>query len=122
VPGFNYKPMSYARLQQEHPKWLIVGSETASCVSSRGVYHLPMKLEGKTADHQVSSCDIEAPSWAYCPDVEFEAQHQLANVVGEFVWTGFDYLGEPTPYGGRNDWPSRSSYFGIVIYRSVWTD
>lgn len=92
-----------------------------------------MKLEGKTPDLQVSSYDIEAPPWAYCPEPEFEAQRRLPGVLGEFVWTGFDYLGEPTPYGGRNDWPSRSSYFGIVdlagfpkdrfyLYRSVWTD
>ena len=133
VPGFNYKPTEYARFQRELPKDAIYGSETASCVSSRGVYHLPMKLESKTADHQVSSYDIEAPPWAYCPDVEFEAQHQLPNVLGEFAWTGFDYLGEPTPYGDAGDWPSHSSYFGIVdlagfpkdrfyLYRSVWTD
>ena len=133
VPGFNYQPEGYARFQQAHPSWAIYGSETASCVSSRGVYHLPMKLENRTPDFQVSSYDIEAPMWAYCPDVEFEAQRQLPNVLGEFVWTGFDYLGEPTPYGSRNDWPSRSSYFGIVdlagfpkdrfySYRSVWTN
>lgn len=132
VPGINYKPTRYPELQAGHPKWIFYGSETASCVSSRGVYHLPMKLEGKTPDLQVSSYDIEAPPWANCPDVEFEFQKKLPNILGEFVWTGFDYLGEPTPYGSRNDWPSRSSYFGIVdlagfpkdrfySYKSFWT-
>jgi beta-galactosidase len=132
VPGFNYEPMRYADFQKGHPAWAIYGSETESCVSSRGVYHLPMKLESKTPDLQVSSYDIEAPPWAYCPDVEFTYQEQSPNVMGEFVWTGFDYLGEPTPYGGMKDWPSRSSYFGIVdlagfpkdrfyIYKSYWT-
>lgn len=132
VPGFNYEPVRYSTFQKDHPNWAIYGSETESCVSSRGVYHLPMKLEGKTPDLQVSSYDIEAPPWAYCPDVEFTYQQESPAVMGEFVWTGFDYLGEPTPYGNVKDWPSRSSYFGIVdlagfpkdrfyIYRSFWT-
>jgi beta-galactosidase len=132
VPGFNYVPMRYAEFQKAHPSWPVYGSETESCVSSRGVYHLPMKLEGRTPDLQVSSYDIEAPPWAYCPDVEFTYQQQSPSVLGEFVWTGFDYLGEPTPYGSVKDWPSRSSYFGIVdlagfpkdrfyIYKSYWT-
>jgi beta-galactosidase len=132
VPGFNYSPMRYAEFQKGHATWAIYGSETESCVSSRGVYHLPMKLESIAPDLQVSSYDIEAPPWAYCPDVEFTYQQQSPSVMGEFVWTGFDYLGEPTPYGRVKDWPSRSSYFGIVdlagfpkdrfyIYKSYWT-
>ncbi len=133
VPGFNYKPTRYEEFQKAHPAWVMYGSETESCVSSRGVYHLPLKLEGRTPDLQVSGWDIQAPPWAYCPDVEFFYQNKLPNLLGEFVWTGFDYLGEPTPYGGRKDWPSRSSYFGIVdlagfpkdryyLYKSVWTE
>jgi beta-galactosidase len=86
---------------------------------------------------QISSYDIIAPSWAYCPDVEFAAQEANPALLGEFVWTGFDYLGEPTPYFASNeddshDWPARSSYFGMVdlagfpkdryyLYQSVWT-
>ena len=133
IPGFNYKPMLYEKILHDHPKWVIVGSETASTVSSRGVYHLPLEKYNKSADLQVSSYDIIAPPWAYIPDPEFAAQDKLPNLLGEFVWTGFDYLGEPTPYGDRKDWPSRSSYFGIVdlcgfpkdryyLYKSVWTD
>ena len=132
IPGFNYSPMQYAHIQQEHPNWIIYGSETASCVSSRGVYHLPLKAYEKDPSLQVSSYDIVAPPWAMCPDVEFEAQDRLPNVLGEFVWTGFDYLGEPTPYGSHDNWPSRSSYFGVVdlagfpkdryyLYKSQWT-
>ncbi len=134
IPGFNYKPMNYRQVLDEHPQWIIVGSETSSCVSSRGVYHLPIEKYQKHPSLQVSSYDIIAPPWAMAPDVEFDAQEKLPNVVGEFVWTGFDYLGEPTPYGSRDgsDWPSRSSYFGTVdlagfpkdryyLYQSVWT-
>jgi len=132
VQGFNYQPMEYAKIQDEHLKWVIFGSETASCVSSRGVYHIPLTSFEKDPSLQVSSYDTVAPSWAMCPDVEFDAQERLPNVLGEFVWTGFDYLGEPTPYGSRKNWPSRSSYFGIVdlagfpkdryyLYKSEWT-
>jgi len=141
VPGFNYKPTHYREILKAHPNWIIVGSETASCTSSRGVYHLPLEDHEQHETLQVSSYDVVAPSWAYPPDVEFQAQDELPNVLGEFVWTGFDYLGEPTPYGRRRgakdkywnaDWPARSSYFGIVdlcgfpkdryyLYQSVWT-
>jgi len=137
IPGFNYQPMHYAEIMQDRPDWIIVGSETASCVSSRGVYHLPIEKYEKHPSLQLSSYDIIAPPWAYCPDVEFDAQDRLPGVLGEFVWTGFDYLGEPTPYFDRGakvetDWPSRSSYFGFVdlagfpkdryyLYQSVWT-
>ena len=132
IPGFNYQPMHYAQIQTEHPKWVIFGSETESCVSSRGVYDLPVAANAVLSTLQVSSFDTVAPGWAYCPDVEFDAQDRLPNVLGEFVWTGFDYLGEPTPYGRANQWPSRSSYFGIVdlagfpkdryyMYKAKWT-
>jgi beta-galactosidase len=137
VPGFNYKPMHYEQIMKEHPKWVIFGSETASCVSSRGVYQLPIEKYEKDPSRQLSSYDIIAPPWAYCPDVEFTYQDRFPNVLGEFVWTGFDYIGEPTPYFGwegntEHDWPARSSYFGMVdlagfpkdrfyLYQSQWT-
>ena len=122
---------------KEYPDWIIYGSETSSTVSSRGVYHLPLERYQRHPSLQVTSYDIIAPAWATSPDVEFEMQEKHPNLLGEFVWTGFDYLGEPTPYGparrGQVDnWPSRSSYFGIVdlagfpkdryyLYQSVWT-
>jgi beta-galactosidase len=137
IPGFNYAPNRYQRILDEHPNWIIYGSETASCVSSRGVYHLPLEKYEKHASLQISSYDIIAPPWAYCPDVEFDAQERIPGLLGEFVWTGFDYLGEPTPYFDEaadrsRDWPARSSYFGMVdlagfpkdryfLYQSVWT-
>jgi beta-galactosidase len=138
VKGFNYQAMHYEQIIREHPNWVIFGSETESCVSSRGVYDLPLANYEKPPSHQVSSYDVVAPGWAYCPDVEFTYQDKLPNVLGEFVWTGFDYLGEPTPYWDSDagdtshDWPSRSSYFGFVdlagfpkdryyLYQSEWT-
>ena len=106
-------------------------------MSSRGVYHVPLQKYEKHPSLQISSYDIIAPPWAYCPDVEFDAQERVPAVLGEFVWTGFDYLGEPTPYFGweadnGHDWPARSSYFGMVdlagfpkdryfLYQSLWT-
>jgi len=135
IPGFNYQPMRYEQIMKEHPNWVIYGSETASCVSSRGVYQLPIQKYEKDPSLQVSSYDIIAPPWAYCPDVDFTYQDRFPQVLGEFVWTGFDYIGEPTPFfGGQHneaDWPARSSYFGMVdlagfpkdryyLYRSYW--
>ncbi len=138
IPGFNYGAPRYRQILAEHPKWTIVASETASCVSSRGVYHLPIEKYEKHPSRQLTSYDVIAPRWAYCPDVEFAALDASPEVLGEFVWTGFDYLGEPTPYFAwdqardENDWPARSSYFGIVdlagfpkdryyLYQSQWT-
>ena len=135
IPGINYRPWIYETVQKEHPAWIIVGSETASCVSSRGVYHLPLEKYEKHPSLELTSYDIIAPPWAYCPDVEFTYQDRLPNVPGEFVWTGFDYLGEPTPYFATPDamdWPARSSYFGMVdlagfpkdryyLYQSQWS-
>jgi beta-galactosidase len=139
--GANYKPADYAPTMEKYKDWIVYGAETSSCVSSRGVYHLPLEKYDKHPSLQVSSYDNQSPNWAYPPDVEFHFQDSLPNVIGEFMWTGFDYLGEPTPYGGKDnlthgnwdvDWPSRSSYFGAVdlagfpkdrfyLYQSRWT-
>jgi beta-galactosidase len=117
VFGYNYKPTEYGRFRTANPAKPIYGSETASCISSRGEYSFPVttnKAGGLMQSiFQMSSYDLYAPRWATPPDWEFDGQDRYPFVAGEFVWTGFDYLGEPTPYGGRND-PSRSSYFGIV--------
>jgi beta-galactosidase len=135
--GVNYRPWQYEQFMNEHPTWIVYGSETASCVSSRGVYHLPIEKYEKHPSLQLTGYDIIAPPWAYCPDVDFTYQDKLPNVIGEFVWTGFDYIGEPTPFhnsrgGNPEDWPARSSYFGFVdlagfpkdrfyLYQSRWT-
>ena len=111
IPAFNYKPTKYAQILKDHPNWIIFASETSSAVSSRGVYHLPIEKYQKHPSLQLTSYDVIAPPWAYIPDVEFDAQEKNPQVLGEFVWTGFDYLGEPTPYfngrgvGNDNDWP-----------------
>ena len=138
IPGFNYGAAEYAKILAAHPGWTIVGAETASTVSSRGVYHLPIEKYEKHPSHQITSYDVVAPPWAYSPDVEFAALDQNPRVLGEFVWTGFDYIGEPTPFypwdkpRDMTDWPARSSYFGILdlagfpkdrfyLYQSRWT-
>lgn len=96
--GFNYKPNDYKNKHEKFPDYIIYGSETASTVSSRGVYKIPVK-EWKSAyydDYHVSSYDLEYPGWASTPDTEFLQQDECGFIAGEFVWTGFDYLGEPT--------------------------
>jgi len=141
VFGYNYKPMEYRKFREANPSIPLLGSETASCVSSRGEYFFPVsndKQDGR-ADFQVSSYDLYAPPWAWPPDTEWRGIDENPFVAGEFVWTGFDYLGEPTPYGddsatmltftdpavrarmeselkqvGKIRAPSRSSYFGIL--------
>ena len=131
VPGFNYKPMLYADANRKLPQGFILGTETASTVSSRGVYKYPVAFAKMKMydDNQSSSYDFEFCNWSQIPDDEFAKQDDLGFVIGEFVWTGFDYLGEPTPYDSK--WPSHSSYFGIIdlagipkdrfyLYRSNW--
>ena len=132
VVGFNYKPFIYKRVHAEHPNYVLYGSETASTVSSRGVYKFPAQ-ENKGAwydDYHVSSYDLEYPHWASTPDTEFAMQDSCDFIAGEFVWTGFDYLGEPTPFNEGT--PAKSSYFGIVdlaglkkdrfyLYQSRWS-
>jgi len=131
IPGFNYKPKWYADAYSKLPQGFVLGSETASTVSSRGVYKFPAVLgkEMRYPDNQSSSYDLEYCPWSQIPDIEFAAQDDLPYTLGEFVWTGFDYLGEPTPYDEK--WPSHSSYFGIIdlagqpkdryyLYRARW--
>jgi len=115
VVGYNYKPAAYPAFHRANPQVPILGSETASTVSTRGEYFFPVKDDQAAgrAGFQVSSYDLYAPPWAHPPDVEFRGLDQAPFAAGEFVWTGFDYLGEPTPYNASAD-PSRSSYFGII--------
>jgi beta-galactosidase len=131
VPGLNYRVHLYEEAYKSFPQGFILGSETASTVSSRGIYKFPVvqQKEKQYDDLQCSSYDLEACSWSNVPDEDFVLQDDKPWVIGEFVWTGFDYLGEPTPYDEK--WPSRSSYFGIsdlaglpkdrfYLYRSRW--
>jgi len=100
VFGYNYKPHEYVRFHKAHPNIALFGSETASCVTSRGAYFFPVssKMSESEFDFQMNSYDLEYPEWATSPDMEFKGQDEAGCVAGEFVWTGFDYLGEPTPY------------------------
>ncbi len=115
VFGYNYKPHLYAKFRAANPSIPLYGSETASCISTYGEYFFPVNADKSKGafNSQVSSYDLYAPPWATIPDVEFEGQDRNPFVAGEFVWTGFDYLGEPTPYYDDTS-SSRSSYFGIV--------
>ena len=134
IPGFNYKPQYYEKAYGMLPQRMILGSETASTVSSRGVYHFPVSFENEHnqvvhPDNQSSSYDNESCFWSNTPDIDFYMDEQPW-VLGQFVWTGFDYLGEPSPYD-TDAWPSHSSGFGIIdlaslpkdryyLYRSQW--
>ena len=148
VYGFNYKPHLYEAFRDQHPGQPFIGSETASCISTRGYYRFPVEQDkGRgwafEAPFQVSSYDLYAPGWASMPDYEWQYEDAIPECAGEFVWTGYDYLGEPTPFNMDpsvftnfhteeekaayramlESWgvtisdvplPSRSSYFGIL--------
>lgn len=114
VVGLNYCAARYETYHKESPHWKLLGTETMSAVASRGEYFLPVEIEMppiKRENLHVNSYDYSAAACAYIQDIEFEAQKLAPYIAGQFVWTGYDYLGEPTPY--REEWPSRSSYFGI---------
>ena len=131
VPGFNYRVHKYKPAIGQLPQGFLLGSETASTVSSRGVYKFPVTWGVTKADKdgQVTAYDTEWCSWSNLPEEDFLAMDDYDYTIGQFVWTGIDYLGEPTPYDEY--WPSRSSYFGICdlaglpkdryyLYRSQW--
>lgn len=142
VYGFNYKPHLYGDFRVKHPEQPYYGSETCSCVSTRDTYFFPMKWDvGSGARYfQVSSYALSSTGWGSCPDIEMYAHTKAPDLAGEYVWTGFDYIGEPTPYNQDasnignfigaseaekkaameqlkamgNKAPSRSSYFGLI--------
>ena len=134
VPGFNYRAHRYLEGYETLPQKMILGSETSSTVSSRGVYKFPVEKRHTAIhdDHQSSSYDLEYCSWSNIPDEDLALAEDYPWTMGQFVWTGFDYLGEPTPYD-TDAWPSHSSVFGIIdlasipkdrywLYRSVWNE
>ena len=131
VAGFNYRSHLYQDAYDVLPQQVVLGSETASTVSSRGVYKFPVERKAMAMydDHQSSSYDLEYCDWSNLPEDDWLWHDDKPWSIGEFVWTGFDYLGEPTPY--YSNWPSHSSLFGIVdlaglpkdrfyLYRSHW--
>lgn len=134
IPGFNYRTARYLEAYAHLPQKFLLGSETASTVSSRGVYKLPVVIrpDALYQDNQSSGYDVEYCAWSGLPDQDFQLQDDYDWTIGQFVWTGFDYLGEPSPYD-TDAWPSHSSYFGIIdlaslpkdryyLYRSQWND
>ena len=131
VPALTYRLPRYAFMREHSPIGLVLGGETASTFSSRSCYHFPdeVVVNAEHPDGQSSSYDLEHGSWSNLPDDDWAMQDDHPWAIGEFVWTGFDYLGEPTPYKER--WPSRSSYFGLFdlaglpkdrawLYRTRW--
>ena len=144
VFGYNYKPHLYAKFHEANPGKSYLGSETASTISTRGAYFFPIEdnprgRESCEKDFQVSSYDLHTVPWGQIPEEEWKYQDENPSCLGEFVWTGYDYLGEPTPYNrdltildnfqdpatraraekelaekGSVSTPSRSSYFGII--------
>lgn len=134
IPGFNYKPQNYDKAYEKLPQKMILGAETASTFSSRGIYYWPVIYRGQVLvyhpENQSNSYDNENASWSNVPDLDFIMDDDKEWMIGQFVWTGFDYLGEPTPYD-TDAWPSHSSVFGIFdlaslpkdrfyLYRSLW--
>jgi beta-galactosidase len=133
VVGFNYflygGAGNYDTWHQSHPNWKLMGSETCSAVRSRSVYHLPVTSNVLTAaDKQCSSYDNSVVGWGHSAETGLKAEKARSFLAGEFIWTGFDYMGEPIPY----DSEAKSSYFGIVdmcgfpkdvyyLYQSQWT-
>lgn len=134
IPGFNYRTSRYVEAHKRLPNKLILGSETASTVSSRGSYHYPVVLQPDAIhlDRQSSGYDVEYCAWSGLPEQDFQLQDDYNWTIGQFVWTGIDYLGEPSPYD-TDAWPAHSSYFGMIdlaslpkdryyLYRSQWNE
>jgi beta-galactosidase len=119
VVGINYAPDRYDSVHTQHPNYKIIASESSSALRSRGIYN--------SANTQCSSYDNQAAGWGHTAETSWKNVNTREWVAGEFVWTGFDYIGEPTPY----EWPAKSSYFGIIdtanfpkdiyyFYQSKW--
>ncbi len=129
LAGYNYAERLYDEQHEAHPDWMIYGSETASVIQSRGIYHFPLSQSMlANDDEQCSSLGNCATGWGaknteYCIIADRDAEY----CAGQFIWTGFDYIGEPTPYSTKN------SYFGQIdtagffkdsayVFRAEWTD
>ncbi len=133
IVGWNYKSHLYQKLHQDYPKMKMYAAESSSAASSRGIYKFPVVLNKfkKYNDLTKSAYATESVVWGTLPDKDFDMIEANSFVYGEFVWTGYDYLGEPSPY--NEEWPTRSSYFGIIdlagipkdryyLYQSHWSE
>lgn len=126
IAGYNYAEWLYDEHHKAHPDWCIYGSETASTVRSRGIYHFPAEVPQLSHDDmQCSELSNSVVGWGATPEKSVTMDRDRKFCMGQFVWTGFDYIGEPTPYNTKN------SYFGIVdtagfpkesywFYKSMW--
>ena len=133
IPAVTYRLPFYEAMYRDTKTGIVLGAETASTVSSRGEYFFPVVPTNcpSHANLQCTSYDVEWTPWSNLPDDDWATQDDHPWTIGEFVWTGFDYLGEPYPYDTA--WPSRSAYFGILdlagipkdrywLYRSRWNE
>lgn len=133
VVGFNYAEHQYDKLKEKHKDWVMYGSETSSAIRSRGVYSHPERngVGDNHTDLQQSSYDNDYVPWGKRAETSWKMNRDREYILGEYIWTGFDYIGEPTPY--YNKFPSKSSYFGAIdtagfekdifyFYQSQWSD
>ena len=139
--GYNYHEDDYAKFHERYPGLKFIATETTSGLETRGHYDMPSDsiriwpnrwdkpFEEGNLDHSVSAYDNTRPPWGSTHEATWKVMKKYKFLSGMFIWTGFDYLGEPTPYS----WPSRSSYFGIIdlagfpkdvfyMYQSEWTN
>jgi beta-galactosidase len=139
--GYNYHEFDYAKFHDRYPGKKFIATETTSGLETRGHYDMPSDsirvwpprwdkpFTTGNADHTVSAYDNVRPAWGSTHEATWKVMKKYDFLSGMFIWTGWDYLGEPTPYS----WPSRSSYFGIIdlagfpkdiyyMYQSEWTD
>jgi beta-galactosidase len=128
VVGLNYAPYTYDSAHSSNPSWKLFASESSSAVRSRCVYKTPPTTNIlNSSDNQCSSYDNSVVSWGTSAEGSWSSVNTRSFIAGEFIWTGWDYIGEPTPYG----WPSKSSYFGAIdtagfpkdifyFYQSKW--
>jgi beta-galactosidase len=139
LTGYNYHFKDYPNFHSRYPGKIFIGTETTSALETRGYYDMPanpdsirrwpVKMDQMNADYTVSAYDNVSARWGSTHEESWKVIKKYDFLSGMFIWTGFDYLGEPTPY----PWPARSSYFGIIdlagfpkdvyyMYQSEWTD
>ncbi len=133
--GFNYSEDNYKKLRAKHPNWLIYGSETSSATRTRGSYYRPESelkhSNGPERNYEQSDYGNDRVGWGKTATDSWTFDRDNAGYAGQFIWTGTDYIGEPTPWHNQNQTPVKSSYFGIVdtagipkndfyLYQSQW--
>src|SRR5450432_28726 len=141
IVGYNYNQHAFPVFPKNFPGKKFIGTETVSALETRGSYDMPsdsirrwptrwdIPFTGGNADLSCSAYDNVSASWGSTHEETWKVIRKYNYLSGQYIWTGFDYIGEPTPY----PWPARSSYFGIIdlagfpkdsyyLYQSVWTN